>query len=243
MDLVFGIELVGPRGRDVVRLSEDDVYEVLEGHMNLEPEHDISVIQMISPHPRRVDILPKCQEVWRVKDLFKFLDQHYNLRSGKKVFVHKPFEEVNIIKVKRVPIWWTKEGLERVFNAWGEVKTVKEDMFRSSRDYYNDNGISNGNYTIKMKVRSAIPSTIIIEGDKFEVYYHGQEPTCWRCGRAHYKNECGVTNKRNFINSWSLDEFPTLPLRGELMEQEGENESESVNNTEIASPTENEAAF
>ena len=84
MDLVFGIENVGPRGPQAPKLGESDVYHVLETIMGLEPEEDVAVIQMISPHPRRVDISTTCQAVWRDRDLFQFMDKYYELDKGKK---------------------------------------------------------------------------------------------------------------------------------------------------------------
>ena len=165
MDLIFGIELLGVRGPQLNKLGENDIYEVLETLMGLVPEEDIAVIQMISPNPRRVDISTKCQEVWRDRDLFKFMDQHYVLSTGKRIFITRPYEETNTVKVKRVPIYWRHSDLERVFSYYGEVKWIKEDIFRSSRDYYK--GIYNGNYTIKMKVKKAIPCSMTVHGSKY----------------------------------------------------------------------------
>ena len=208
MDLIFGIELLGVRGPQSPKLGENDIYEVLETLMGLVPEEDIAVIQMISPHPRRVDISTKCQEVWRDRDLFKFMDQHYVLGNGKRVFITRPYEETNTVKVKRVPIYWRHSDLERVFSNYGEVKLIKEDIFRSSRDYYK--GIYNGNYTIKMKVKKAIPSSITVQGDRFEIYYYGQTPTCWRCGREHMKDKCDAKEDDDFVNRFNMNDFPQL---------------------------------
>ena len=209
MDLIFGIELLGFRGPQAPKLGENDIYEVLETLMGLVPEEDIAVIQMISPHPRRVDICTKCQEVWRDRDLFKFMDQYYVLSNGKKVFITRPYEETNTVKVKRVPIWWRNSDIERVFSNYGDVKSVKEDIFRSSRNYYK--GIYNGNYTVKMKVKKSIPSSITVQGDRFEIYYYKQTPTCWRCGREHYKDQCDAKVDEDYVNRFSMDDFPQLP--------------------------------
>ena len=56
MDNVFGIEIVGVKSPQVMRLGEGDIYHVLETIMGLVPEEDVDVIQMLSPHPRRVDV-------------------------------------------------------------------------------------------------------------------------------------------------------------------------------------------
>ena len=198
MDIVFGIELVGPRGQQQLRLGESDIYEVLEGIMGLEPEEDIDTVQMISPNPRRCDVLTKCQEVWRDRDLFKFMDRKFELHNGKKVFIYRPYEEFDVVKIKRIPVWWNLTTIERIMKAYGDVKNVRKDMFNSKRDGYKS--VKNGNYSVKMKVREHIPSTLTINSKRIEIYYQGQPQTCWVCGKAHYKNECDARSQRDHIN-------------------------------------------
>ena len=114
MDQVFGIELIGPRGPNTVKLGENDIYHILEDIMGLVPEEDVEVIQMQSPHIRRIDVATTCLAVWRERDLFQYMDHHYDLGNGKQVFISRPYEELTVVKVKRIPSWWrksTEEGL------------------------------------------------------------------------------------------------------------------------------------
>ena len=125
MDLVFGIELVGPRSQQHVKLGEGDVYHVLEGIMGLVPEEDIEVVQMVSPHPRRVDVMTKCQEVWRDRDIYQFIDRQFDLENGKKVLICRPYEELDVVRIKRIPVWWNHNTVERIMKGYGVVKSVR----------------------------------------------------------------------------------------------------------------------
>ena len=74
---VFGIEFIVPRGqRNYTPLDENDVYQVLEEMMKLDPVEDLETIQMHSPNLRRVDVSTKCLAVWDEKDLYDFMSKH-----------------------------------------------------------------------------------------------------------------------------------------------------------------------
>ena len=211
------MELVTARGqRGYNPLNFDDMYEVLENVLRLQPE-DLETIQMHSPNPRRVDVTTKSLDVWNRKILYAFLEQKYSLTSGKIVRIIKPFEEVTEIRVKRVPSSWSEDDLKRVFSFYGNVRAVYEEKFRANinpnvnvrsiKDIYR--GLKNGIWKVKMVVRRAIPSTLIISNFKIEMFYRGQEQTCWRCGRGHRKFGCRV-DYDEFINKFSMEEFPEL---------------------------------
>lgn len=209
MECVFGIEIIVPTGQKHIRLGENDIYEVLESIMDLEPEEDLETIQMLSPHSRRVDIATKCEAVWREKDLFSFMDKQFELENGKIVLISRPFEELTSVNVKRIPIFWKKELVERIFSWYGTVKSASKEYFRSSsRNNYKH--IYNGNWKIKMKIHKAMPSTLIVQQSKFEIYYFGQDQTCWRCGRAHQNADCKVWAYKDYINRFDLEAFPEL---------------------------------
>ena len=209
MDNVFGIEIVGVKSPQVMRLGEGDIYHVLETIMGLVPEEDVDVIQMLSPHPRRVDVSTKCLAVWSDRDLFQFMDKQYELNNGKRVWISKPFDEYTTLKVKRIPVWWSESTLERILSYYGDVKSIKKEIFRSMRDNYK--GIYNGNYNVKMKVKRAIPSTITVSGTRFEMYYYGQKQTCWVCGKPHLKENCDSKSVDDHVNKFDIDAFPPLP--------------------------------
>ena len=129
--------------------------------------------------------------------------------NGKRIWISKPFDEYTTIKVKRIPVWWSESTIERILSFYGDVKSVRKEIFRSMRDNYK--GIYNGNYSVKMKVKRDIPSTLNVSGTRFEMYYYGQQPTCWVCGKPHLKEDCESKSVDDHVNRFNLDHFPPLP--------------------------------
>ena len=208
-DNVFGIELMVPRGqRNYTPLDEHDVYQVLEEMMKLDPEEDLETIQMHSPNLRRVDVCTKCLAVWEEKDLYDFMDKQYELDNGKVVLISRPYEEYKFVRVKRMPVLWTEDTVKRIMSFYGVVKSLRKETFMGARNNYNK--LTNGNWALKMKLSKSIPSTLSVQGSRFEVWYHGQEPTCWNCGMAHRKSQC-ETDKEDYVNKFSWSQFPELP--------------------------------
>ena len=65
-DKVFGIEVVEPPpqpGKQDV-LKEDELYEVIEELMELDPAMDLEGIQVHGPNLKRVDVITQDLEVW-----------------------------------------------------------------------------------------------------------------------------------------------------------------------------------
>ena len=65
-DKVFGIEVVEPPpqpGKQDV-LKEDELYEVIEELMELDPAMDLEGIQVHGPNLKRVDVITADLEVW-----------------------------------------------------------------------------------------------------------------------------------------------------------------------------------
>ena len=107
-DRVFGLELVTSQGQDYTPLNYVDLYEVLENLLRVQPE-DLGTIQMQSPDPKRIDITTKSLEVWNRKDIFKQLEREFNLTSGKVARIVRPFDKVEVIRVKGVPSGWNED--------------------------------------------------------------------------------------------------------------------------------------
>ena len=211
-EIIFGLEPVIARGRPFVPLSYEEVYRVLETAMGLVPASDIEGIQFHGPNPRRIDVLPRNHEVWIEKDLFQHMNQSYELENGTTVLITRPYEEYTTVRVKRIPMWFSVDEVKRIFNWYGDVVSIDKEVYRSNsrirEDFY---GIKTGNYTLKMKLKanSKIPSTLTVSGERFEIFYNGQEQMCWRCGMGHRKFECN-TRYKDFVNRFSMDQFPPL---------------------------------
>ena len=207
-DTVFGIELETVRGVPYKPLDYNDVYEVLEKFLHLHPD-DLEALQMHGPNPRRVDVSTRSIGIWSTRDLFTQINKKFALSSGKNVTICRPYDDYTDIRVKRIPLFWSTEKIKRIFNFYGEVKSIVEERIKAPDTHKDYSGLRNGNYKLKMNLKRAIPSTLIISDHKFEIWYKGQVPSCWRCGKAHRKSDCR-TKFDNFVNKFSYDEFPEI---------------------------------
>ena len=48
------------------------------------------------------------------------------------------------------------------------------------KDIYRD--LNNGNWKVRMIVKRSIPSTLSVGRFRLEIFYRGQQQTCWKCG-------------------------------------------------------------
>ena len=209
-DMIFGIEPVIARGSTYVPLNYDDVSTVLETVMGLDPAKEIEGIQFFGPTPRRIDVATKGLLVWHLKDIAQYMNESYELENGKTVLITRPYEDYTVVRVKRMPMWWDDDTVKRIFSYYGEVKNMFKEVIRGNvSDSYH--GIRNGNWTLKMKIEKHMPSTLNVSGERFEIFYKGQQQTCWRCGMAHRKFDCR-TKYDEFINRYSIHQFPELPV-------------------------------
>ena len=133
------------------------------------------------------------------------------MRSGKKVFILKSFEDFKDVRVRRVPATWNKQSLERIFSFYGDIKSIEQE-----RMIPNDNNnikaswshLKTGTYRIRMKIKRDIPSILVLSRFKIEIFYYRQQQTCWVCGMGHYKgsNQC-PNDYRQFVNRFSMNDF------------------------------------
>ena len=232
-DNIFGIEPVVHRNEDYKHLTHDEIYEVIETLMHLNPADDLAGIQFHGPNPRRVDVAAKCLAVWEDRDLYEYINKEYELENGRVVLITRPYEEYILVRAKRMPMYWERPTVKRILSYYGDVQNVHEEIIRGRnvRDGYQ--GLRNGNWIIKMKIHKHIPCTLSVSGERFEIYYPGQLKTCWRCGMAHMKSECKTLYK-DFINRYDIEKFPELPLPQAIaplitaMESEAEEETEDI---------------
>ena len=190
---VIGVEQQTRRGQDVSPLNFEDMYEVIEDLLQLHHE-EVDKLQMQGPDPKRVDIVTISESVWNNKDLYQHLEKKYQLQSGKIVRIVRPIEKIAEIRVKRVPSWWNEDHLKRIFGFYGSIREIFQETFSSNIDPHNYQSrnikeiyrnLKNGNWKVKIIVRTAITSTLVVSNFKLEIFYRGQEQTCWRCGQAH----------------------------------------------------------
>ena len=210
-DDIFGIEPVIDRGEEYEPLTYVEIYKVLEDIMDLDPAEDLYGIQVHGPNPRRVDVAAKCRGVWEDKDLYQYMNKEIVLDNNRIVLITRPYEDFVLVRAKRMPMWWESEFVKRIFNYYGEVKEIQQEVIKGNYVRQDYHGLRDGNWLLKMKVAEHIPSTLTVCGERFEIYYRGQIKTCWKCGMAHMKHEC-KTLRRHFVNHFDISEFPELPI-------------------------------
>ena len=217
---IFGIELVtlqrqpGVDRIPYIPIKIEDVYEVVEEIMNINPK-DLESLQMQGPNPKRVDIKMSSINAFNRCNVDSHIDNSYVLRSNKTVIICKPFEEYKEIRVTRVPGDWTQDKLFRIFSFYGLVKFVREEGMRTSGTHgvkRSWSHLKNGAFKIRIKMKRDIPSTLIVSNSKIQIFYFGQQQTCWRCGMDHKKNDGdGCTTEFSaFVNKFNIDDFPEL---------------------------------
>ena len=95
---IFGLEPVIAHGHRYEPLDNDDVYQIIEIVMGLDPAVDLEGIQFHGPNPRRIDIATKSEHVWVNKDLFRFMNDSFELDNGKVILVSRPYEDYKIVQ-------------------------------------------------------------------------------------------------------------------------------------------------
>lgn len=227
-DLILAIELVQAPA-DSFFLTFHDVHEVLSLKLGLKPQD----LEGLQPSHRRYDVAVKSLVTWKAKNIEIYLNRRFNLGSGKIVEISRSYEATTTIRVVRMPMFWDEEKIKRIFSWYGDVKKVEKEQWRSGMSSDADSGqymgIWNGNYRLRMVLKQPIPNTITVSQAKFEVYYQGQERTCWKCGEvSHSKKDCKIP-WTDYSNRFDMDDFPELsPDNAEPAEGEGEEVQEDM---------------
>ena len=207
---IFNIELCtrDPRpNRDSLYLYE--IKEVLERFMKLSPM-DISGLAPVGYVPQVYEVRVKDLDTWQRKGIDNLFGIAFPLSTGKVVKTFKAFEEYTSIVVKGVPMSWYEERLQMIFSSYGDVKRIEENKWikntyiQGSETY---EGIHNGSWRILLRLRKSIPSSLTIDKRRIEIHYRNQELSCFKCGNAHLRKDCTVTDREEFINRKSMKEF------------------------------------
>ena len=130
---IFGIELVIPDHKKKSYnppISVDDVYEVIDEILIID-DSEMSRVQMYGQDPHRIDITMKNSDGFN-RYIETHLDEKFLLRSGKVIKIVKPFEAIKEVRVRRVPGVWDESDLARIFNFYGEIKSIDEEFMRPS---------------------------------------------------------------------------------------------------------------
>ena len=224
-ELIVAVELL-QAPTDSYFLSYSDIHEVLDVKLNLQPRD----LEGLQPGHRRYAIALKSVNVWRDKNIDIYLNRRLNLSSGKVVELNRAYEATTTVRAVRMPMSWNEEKVKRIFSYYGDVKKLEKEEWRVGNDNklveYAAAGLWNGNWRVKMIIgeNTPIPSTLSASGERFEIYYQGQERTCWKCGGPHAKRDCRTPWGR-YSNMFEYEDFPELPTEHETDAAPPEDES------------------
>ena len=190
----------------------DDAVEVIEEILLLH-HSDVFGIQKYGITPRRIDFSVTTEAFHRsaVQDCLD-KGEKIMLSSGRIVQVGIPNNLISEVYIKHAPMDWSDYRLSRIFSFYGDIKKINRLEIRSGEITRSDNYIGkvNGVAKLRMKIRRQIPSSIVIDSERIEVYYKGQVPTCFKCGQGHIRKHCKVYDPKEFTNRYSIEDFPPL---------------------------------
>lgn len=212
--LIIKIELVPEKGSYSNSIHIQDVYQIVEDIMGINPITQLAVCQKGGPLAKSYKIGVKNSRIWDELNLDRFMDEQFRLTSGKLVMFLRYSEDFQEVTVKNVPPDWSGGDVCRILNFYGTVVSLKHQYMQHSErnvkaDYHS---VWDGNWRVKMKLTRHIPSNIIIKNTSIEIHYRHQNRTCWRCGLEHNIKECrslGIA-PRDFVNRFSWEDFPEL---------------------------------
>lgn len=211
-NLILSVEIVSERGTSNKSLYIQDIYDVVEKVMKIDPK-ELSVIQKCGPLAKSFNIGVKTEEIWNHRNLDSFIDERYVLPSGVVVQIQRAFQRYEEITVKNIPPHWGRNQIERIFSFYGTVMNMRYQAMKYS--YGNDckpeyERVWDGNWRVRMKIKKPIPSTLTVSDWQIEIFHRNQRKTCWRCGSdEHSRRDC-ETRYRYFINRFDMEEFPEI---------------------------------
>lgn len=172
--------------------------------------------------------------------LMKFpqgIEFRHSDKSVSTVYVYPADAEFKTVRVYNLPPEVENCFLTEVLSQYGQVKTVKNEMWSSKHRLQCFSGIR----SVEMQIRCNIPSHVIVGGYKAQVVYTGQTATCHICNESgHMRQACP---KRVTVLKSTLQQRRKLTLSDLLpaanLNQEGNvSNSSSIADTNLSDPSE-----
>ena len=122
------IELIDSASQEQQSLYIPDIYDILIGKMLLDVS-EIEGLQQQGPAPTSFEVLISSIGVWTLKGIDRFIGKKFSLSNGRNVVIDRPYEQLTHVIIKRVPMCWNRDTLDRIFNWYGAVKRVSRDVW------------------------------------------------------------------------------------------------------------------
>jgi len=146
-------------------------------------------------------VLPKPRQVFELV----FTDENlaYQLESngfpckGKTVSVYPSVPKGTWIRIRGIPLYWSKDDVVGVFQRYGRITSGPTDIF------YRDTSVMTGDRSLKIEITSSIPqdaaATVADESLVLTVRYREQPKACFTCGEGgHMKLDCPLNRNRSY---------------------------------------------
>ena len=159
-------------------LRLDDAVEVLEDILVLKSS-EVLGFQKCGARIIKIGITEKAFYRNSVQDVIDRSDRIV-LASARIIQVGLPNSSITEVFIKHAPMEWPSERLERIFSCYGNIKKIDRLEVRKGDITRNDDYIGkvNGVTKIRMKIRKQIPSSMVIDSERIEVYYKNQALAC-----------------------------------------------------------------
>ncbi|XP_069191986.1 calphotin-like [Procambarus clarkii] len=128
--------------------------------------------------------------------------------GGGSVIVSDRCSETTYVAVHGAPFEFPDSLLQRHFNRYGRVLSVRMNAVSSGRW----KGIPNGTRTVALRLKDSIPSSLQLLGFMVRVFYGGQPRTCFRCGLLGHQAAGCDASRVGPVNLFREEDFPPLAV-------------------------------
>ena len=131
-DLILNVELVEDRSTATRSLYMDDVYEIVERVLKIDPATQLAVVQKCGPLAKSYNIGVRTREIWNKLKLNSRIDEKVRLTSGSIVVINRAFERYDEVTMKNVPPYWGVDKVQRIIGFYGAVSNIRHETMRST---------------------------------------------------------------------------------------------------------------
>lgn len=173
------------------KLSSLDYHKFVQERLELKYDEVIS----FGIYGKKIFIKVSSQELFMA--IFEKYEGKLSYQAADKTIHHVQMENESaksIVKIHRIPIEVAENEIKTAFTHYGVIESIRNDYWRDlPYKCYNDTKI------IKMEIKRAIPSYVIVGGRQYWVTHLGQIRTCRRCGSTeHERLNCDKTTNNRF---------------------------------------------
>jgi len=145
-------------------------------------------------------VLPKPRQVFELvfsDEMVAYQIENNGFRcKGKTVNVYASVPKGTWIRIRGIPLFWSKDEVVSVFKRYGRITSGPTEIL------YRDTQVRTGDRSLKIDIINSIPQDVAatVAGESFAltVRYREQPKACFTCGEGgHIKQDCPLNSNRN----------------------------------------------